>query len=566
MRKLIYLIIILVIPFCATAQKYSNEEKIVLSGKIDTLLQNYMRKGTLTLPGISKQNTKVTTEYKKLFTTDALIFDDITPKFEDPKSSKEYPYKLTTKSRNDYIDEIVDEFPKGLEINNVKININYDEFDKGLVKVALERTIAGVTYSKQYEVSNHDTLLLTIAIISKSSVLIKSIESLSTNANFKVKNDKDLDGVIDAKDRCPSEKGKMDLEGCPDNDEDGIANTDDDCPDLKGEASNGGCPPSTFAYQYVFSASLGYNLSSYNMKAPQDLSTLYNNKLDKSNTNFNDNSIKNPDFVGGASINGNIAYYFGRNRNNRNKGISLGITLTKYAADYAITNAKFEYRSNDGTYDYRRIVTVKDMRESMNFNMINIPLLLKFKTKFGSKWAGEIGAGPSLLLSVISNSTYSGTVDFGGVYSYNQTTGRFEFPQTFLGTETNYLTLTSSLINNYSNNTSSILFQQLLAQAKDLDFADNKKIESKQRGTLSANTSIAMNVTGDLFYHLSKTFAIKLGGAVTYSNFEQNKGKNYVMIDTTGEDNYESIAQSSAKVNYLSFGVNFGLILGLNIK
>jgi outer membrane protein OmpA-like peptidoglycan-associated protein len=57
-----------------------------------------------------------------------------------------------------------------------------------------------------------------------------------------VKEDSDGDGLVDSKDACPDEPGKIMLMGCPDTDEDGIADKDDRCPTAAGLPENNGCP------------------------------------------------------------------------------------------------------------------------------------------------------------------------------------------------------------------------------------------------------------------------------------------------------------------------------------
>ena len=55
-------------------------------------------------------------------------------------------------------------------------------------------------------------------------------------------NDSDGDGIVDEIDRCPSEYGPVENNGCPDSDGDGIADIDDRCPNVIGFKSNQGCP------------------------------------------------------------------------------------------------------------------------------------------------------------------------------------------------------------------------------------------------------------------------------------------------------------------------------------
>lgn len=59
---------------------------------------------------------------------------------------------------------------------------------------------------------------------------------------YKAPKDKDGDFVSDKMDKCPEDKGKWELEGCPDSDNDGIVNSEDECPYTAGIAEFKGCP------------------------------------------------------------------------------------------------------------------------------------------------------------------------------------------------------------------------------------------------------------------------------------------------------------------------------------
>lgn len=58
--------------------------------------------------------------------------------------------------------------------------------------------------------------------------------------------DRDGDGIIDRKDKCPDEYGVVELEGCPkpiiDTDNDGVFDNEDRCPEVAGTLENKGCP------------------------------------------------------------------------------------------------------------------------------------------------------------------------------------------------------------------------------------------------------------------------------------------------------------------------------------
>lgn len=78
----------------------------------------------------------------------------------------------------------------------------------------LKELLKGITATKKYSLYNHDTLLITIAIQPDRKVKIKSISAIGSPL-IQVLNDKDYDGMIDSKDECPEDKGKMYLNGCP---------------------------------------------------------------------------------------------------------------------------------------------------------------------------------------------------------------------------------------------------------------------------------------------------------------------------------------------------------------
>ena len=73
----------------------------------------------------------------------------------------------------------------------------------------------------------------------------KGITHLRHNASIYLgigNSDKDDDGIINRKDKCPRIKGVIEFNGCPDSDIDGIPDHEDKCPDVYGDKTNNGCP------------------------------------------------------------------------------------------------------------------------------------------------------------------------------------------------------------------------------------------------------------------------------------------------------------------------------------
>ncbi len=67
-------------------------------------------------------------------------------------------------------------------------------------------------------------------------------EGTYVNSHGEAISDKDGDGIVDAYDQCPEEKGSFATNGCPDSDNDGVEDVNDKCPNTPGVRANKGCP------------------------------------------------------------------------------------------------------------------------------------------------------------------------------------------------------------------------------------------------------------------------------------------------------------------------------------
>ncbi len=538
MKNILCYLFTLFFPLLCIAQGYSQEDKAIISARIDTLLQSYLQKSSLTLQGGNKRNDKVVGDLRGMFTVDAEIFDDINANFNEKTTGN--PYELKIKTRNSYIEDLVDEFPRGLIINNKRLNINYNNFDKGEVTAALERNIQG-TNTRKFTFFNEDTLLIMIGIQPDMSVKITGIKMIGSN--IKCLNDDDIDGVINEADDCPNEKGVIALKGCPDRDGDGLPDHKDDCPDFAGPASNGGCPPSTFAYQFVFSAGAGYQINNNILKAREG--TIGYPGLEKSSSSTLAD-IEHNGTDGSIVINANVAYYFGKSKANRNKGISVGFTATNYTGQYDIKNVKYVftgfYASNES---YKRIVTLRKGHEDLSFSILNFPVMLKYKTKLTAKLAAEVGAGISLV-SFITNlkASSSATFNFEGIDDGS-----------------NWYNVGDSINNHWFNPDANLYFDSLLTGV-GYDFSLNKEV-SPHTNTFN-KFKLGYIASADLFYHITKKNALKFGVSFAYSPSKE-KNSDYQMANAT-KDSYNSVYSSNIRTTYTALAFNVGIIIGLNVQ
>lgn len=76
--------------------------------------------------------------------------------------------------------------------------------------------------------------------------------------------DTDMDGIADAFDACPSEKGPFSTNGCKDSDNDGVADTKDNCPEKAGSMTNNGCPEEKVTPVTTFNGQISDVIFEYN--------------------------------------------------------------------------------------------------------------------------------------------------------------------------------------------------------------------------------------------------------------------------------------------------------------
>ncbi len=551
-------------------QKFTNEEKATIAKNVDSLIVVYMKNSSLTSGGESKYNDEVASELMALFSQDARIFDDIIPRYNDDGNGS--PYKLESRSRSDYFRNLYKELPTGIRIRNKRIRVSYEELDKGNVHVFLNRLIEATTKTDGFAVSNNDTIKLLLKVQSNLSLKISAVLQVGSTA-FTVTNDADLDGLVDARDECKTEKGSKALNGCPDKDGDGIPDKDDDCPDRAGEAKFNGCIDGWYSYPLVLSASAGYIMALNRIDAPEanSLSRPFDD-LDPDQS-MKDVNIVNPGFTGGIALNAHIAYYFGRKQSNMKKGISIGLNLFSYEAEYSMSNAVLHFKDFDGIDFYRRIITIQAAKEKVRFNTVNIPLMFRYRFKPSKKLGMEISAGASYMMFFNRFSNDKVTYDAEGAYAYKGGTGvsQFDYFQVFDPIKNDYLMLRAEDINPDDfgfNGDATAAFNLLAGADRRYDFGLNRELSDKgDFAGIETRYGYAINGGLDVTYNIFYKVLFKAGASVIVGrNNTKVSDKEYTFITTdkeTGESTYHSVFDSNKASTYIAFGVNVGIIVGL---
>ena len=98
------------------------------------------------------------------------------------------------------------------------------------------------SFGAQFRITNH--IGIEISSSFNKALDKKGISHLRHNFSVYLglgDTDKDGDGIINRKDKCPKIPGNPEFNGCPDTDGDGIPDSEDKCPEVSGEIVNNGC-------------------------------------------------------------------------------------------------------------------------------------------------------------------------------------------------------------------------------------------------------------------------------------------------------------------------------------
>lgn len=563
-----FIIIFMQVNMYGQEKKYTTAEFAALAGNVDSLMYKYINSSQISNPNEKKVNPLMIATLRNIISPNATIFDDINPeiKYDAPKV-----YNLVERSRNEFLDGM-DKFPNGFAINVKGLNLNYD-IPNGKVKVALSRFITGIS-SEGQNYSNLDTLLITLAIDNITKVSIISIEQISSGNNFKVTNDNDLDGFINELDDCPNQKGLQQYNGCADDDGDGVLNDDDACPKEKGDKANAGCLPTTFTYKFVFSGYAGYQYNQISLSFPEfkQVKGAYTNleqtkQYDQTTDAYSDGKVDESPYALSPCFGANIAYFFGKG--NKNQGLSLGVYYTQFNLLYNLSNAIYTYRDVDasGAYHHRTDILLPGSSERIKYNLFEFPVLYRYKKKF-NRFAAEVYGGPAFMyiIPVSSNPQIKGTT-----YSYYDETG---------GNNLGYLGAynTNSATGGFTTNASNTMFgasangfNVLLDNTATAGYyAFNDSALVAKSATLKSLFGVALHAGVDLFWHFQSNKAFKIGLQVNYSFNLKNDAEEadgYKMFNyNDNKVEYNSFFNSKKDVQYSSYGINAGIIIGIKSK
>jgi hypothetical protein len=265
------------------------------------------------------------------------------------------------------------------------------------------------------------------------------------------------------------------------------------------------------------------------------------------------------------SFSGDFSWFFNKSKR---LGLSIGISYAFFHSTYKIKDsAVYTFKSFDGSDYYRRRITLNHgSSETINYNILNFPLLLKYRYRSSKltadhtipNWYVEFSAGPSLLL-INTTSKYDATVDFEGIYQVDTATNSFVYTD-FDPSSTLNVYFTEEAINaqaGYEN--AAAVFASLNEAGYDFALNQHKSGTVKNESKLG----IAFNANVDACYKFDDNgrLAFKFGGNVLFAPYIPGEAAPYVPLDNTS-DIYNPIYNGQSSSTYFAFGIHAGLVFG----
>lgn len=284
-----------------------------------------------------------------------------------------------------------------------------------------------------------------------------------------------------------------------------------------------------------------------------------NRSLSAGYYNVANSKISSPQYNNGGEFGGDagVSYFFGRKRH---FGIGTGLMYFYDRSNATIDNFHVESQQTDRFGNtYRSEITADhQIKEDWKTSNFNIPILLKYKTKFSDKLGFTADAGAVINISEKTAYKTNAAFDYEAVYQYvtggdGSVTTVYDGSATpaandLLITKAQYLsTHTSANIQDYFNSLRKQGYNVGLGVAPN----NNKGHVSYTSG------SVGLLLRPAISLYLRDNFTLNLGVYYLYQNFNRNASANYRITDNTGS--YAPMVNNVSSASNNSYGITAGL-------
>lgn len=313
-----------------------------------------------------------------------------------------------------------------------------------------------------------------------------------------------------------------------------------------------GCASAAYAQENRWMIGVNAKAGAFNHEATQkDMAAGYTNNVNAATGTITYTADK---AMGGDL---QVGYFF---TEKSHFGIGLGLLYMRQTAEMSLDAFRIEYQEYNNNETYRQMVTMKGpVKEEITMTNINLPVMLKYRTKFSKVIGLTVDAGVLINLEASNKYTVSGAAfDYEAVYRFQKVEGNYTTVYDGAATpDANdwYMTADRYKKDNPNGNTSAY-FDGLQAQGYNVGLNQTPTFTTGVRSYKPA--SLGFIVQPSITFAVSKVVSINVGGYFMYQTFKQSDDKMpYRITDRVGS--YRSIVGLQTDIKQMNYGGNLGL-------
>ncbi len=283
----------------------------------------------------------------------------------------------------------------------------------------------------------------------------------------------------------------------------------------------------------------------------------YNNSIaDVSNTGGNLKFATSHSF----GFDAQIGYFLGKKRH---FGFGAGFMYLGQQGQLSTTTPfHVEYQATDNQGNtYRQLITSNGpIKEDITITNMNIPIVLKYKTRFSKRFGFAADAG--VLINLQERNAYSSkaSFDYEAIYKYTQgTQGKNGLPTTYDASATPNSNDVFYTKNAYVASDVYPTIQDYFSKLRNNGYNVGLGVKpNNNSGSVSYMTgSVGFLVQPSVNYYFSDMVALNVGVYYLYQPFKNTTNSSYMLTNKAGE--YSSVQNTASAVNSQSYGINLGL-------
>ena len=275
-------------------------------------------------------------------------------------------------------------------------------------------------------------------------------------------------------------------------------------------------------------------------------------------SNIANSKVSTPQFNNGCEFgfDAEVGYFFGLKRH---FGIGTGLMYIYEHSTATIDAFHMESRATDVFGNtYRQEITANgQIKETWKTSNFNIPLLLKYKTKFSNKIGFTADAGILINLSETTNYKTNASFDYEAVYQYvlgeNGVTTTYD--NGAVPASSDLLITKSQYLSTHSGANIQDYFNSLKNQGYNVGLG--VKPASTKGSASYTSGSVGLLLRPAISIYLADNFTLNLGVYYLYQNFSRDASANYKITDKTGS--YSPVLNSVSSASNNSYGLTAGL-------